>query len=98
MNRTDGKTGGVEMKKFKAVTTNKATGEKQIISSFYNNKKDFIKDLRSNGYSVNSDKVKLEQVFDYIIKNTNCTKIDWQEINAIGKKADYINNMIEDFR
>ena len=51
------------------------------IESEYNTKKDFIEDLRANGYKVNPIKVKKAEVFDYIINNTNCYEWDWKENN-----------------
>ena len=71
------------MKTYKALVKDKLTKGIVIIESEYNCKKDFIQDLRSNGYSVDSNKVKEKEVFDYIINNTNCNPWDWKEINKI---------------
>lgn len=43
----------------------------------YKNKADFIHDLRCNGYKVNPKKVKLADVFEYILNHTNCNPWDW---------------------
>ena len=51
----------------------------KIIESYYSNKKDFIRDLRNNGYKVNPIKVKKAEVFDFIMANTNCNEWDWKE-------------------
>lgn len=48
----------------------------------YENKAAFIHDLRKNGYKVNHKKVKPSEVFEYIMKNTNCYPWDW-DINKI---------------
>lgn len=67
------------MKNYKAMVTDKDTGKRVTIESQYNTKKDFIKDLRRNGYRVNPLYVKTAEVFDYIIDNTNCYDWDWRE-------------------
>ena len=64
--------------KYKAIVKNKDTKESEIIESEYNSKSDFIKDLRANGYSVNSLHVKESSTFDWIMNNTNCNKSDWE--------------------
>ena len=51
----------------------------------YNTKRDFIHDLRSNGYSVNPKKVKESKLFEYIINNTDCNSWDW-ELRVIPRK------------
>lgn len=66
------------MKTYKAIVKNKETGERTIIKSDYNSKKDFLKDLRSNGYAVSDCKVKEEKLFDYILETTNCSPEDWK--------------------
>lgn len=48
----------------------------------YATKKDFIYDLRRNGYKVNPRKVKPSDVFDYIMDHTNCNPWDW-ELKAV---------------
>jgi len=66
--------------KFKAIVNSKQDG-RQIIEMEYSTKKQFIEDLRSNGYTVNEMKVKTAEVFDYIIDHTNCNEWDWKENN-----------------
>ena len=66
---------------YSAIVTDKETKEKIIITSDYNNKSAFIKDLRLNGYSVNQYKVKTKNVFNYIMNNTNASTYDWKTIN-----------------
>ena len=68
------------MKKYKALVKDE-NNNLVTIESEYNTKKDFIKDLRVNGYKVNPNKVKKVEVFNYIINNTNCNKWDWIENN-----------------
>lgn len=69
------------MKLFKASVIDKESKETVIIASEYPSKSAFIRDLRSNGYSVNPSKVKLASVFDWIIDNTECNPWDWTENN-----------------
>jgi len=66
--------------KFKAAVKSKLDG-RQIIEMEYDTKKEFISDLRANGYQVNEMKVKKSEVFDYIMDHTNCNKWDWKENN-----------------
>lgn len=66
-----------KMKTFKAVVKDKQTKEIKIITSDYYSKKDFVQDLKSNGYIVNLDKVKEAKEFDRIMKHTNATDLDW---------------------
>ena len=66
---------------YKAIVKDKQTKELKIIESEYDTKKDFIRDLRGNGYMVNPLKVKKAKVFDYIIEHTNCNVWDWRENN-----------------
>lgn len=71
------------MKVYKAIVTDKMNGRKVVIESECNTKAEFVHDLRRNGYSVNSTKVKTKEVFEYIMEHTNCNSWDWKEINAI---------------
>ena len=50
-----------------------------IIESEYKSKKDFIADLRKNGYKVNPIKIKKAEIFDFIMDHTNCNDWDWKE-------------------
>lgn len=70
------------MKTYKAFVKDKINGKMVTIEGEYNNKKEFVADLRKNGYAVNQDKVKEKEVFDYIIKYTNMHPWDWK-INKV---------------
>lgn len=69
------------MKKYSAIVKD---GKRVVFikNQEYNTKADFIHDLRCNGYKVNPRKVKLSDVFDYIIEHTNCNPWDW-DIKAV---------------
>ena len=64
------------MKKYSAIVKD---GSRLVIieNQEYRTKAEFIHDLRCNGYRVNSKKVKLSDVFDYIMQHTNCEPKDW---------------------
>lgn len=87
---------------FKAMVTNKKNNERIVIEGIYTSKAEFIKDLRWNGYSVNDNKVKTEEVFDYIINHTDCSPEDWK-INRIPEENiywftnEYCQNILNDF-
>lgn len=68
---------------FKATVRNKETGQSTVIESEYNLKSDFVKDLRSNGYSV--VRAEPKEVFDFVIENTNGTKYDWEDTKKLYK-------------
>lgn len=65
------------MKTFKAFVTRK-DGSKTTITSDYSNKKDFITDLRKNGYKVNPKKVREQVIFDYITEHTDMSLLDFE--------------------
>lgn len=65
-------------KNFKTIAKDKKTKEYKVIESTARNKKDFICDLRANGYIVTEYKVKEKEVYDWIIENTNANKWDWE--------------------
>lgn len=67
--------------KYKSLVRDKKTKELVIIESGYESKKDFIRDLRRNGYAVNRNKVKKTKEFDFIMNNTNCSPEDWNNKN-----------------
>lgn len=73
------------MKQYKALV--KFNGEAKVITSEYNTKAEFVKELRANGYQVNDKKVKEAELFDWIIENTNCTDADWSIRSIKGAKA-----------
>ena len=64
------------MKLYKAMV--KMEGKITFVESEYNTKKDFIDDLRRNGYKVNPNHVKIAELFDYIFENTNLNEWDWK--------------------
>lgn len=69
------------MKNFKAMVKCKETGRHVTIESECRTKAEFVRDLRGNGYMVNPMKVKVAEVFDYIVNETNCAPWDWKENN-----------------
>ena len=54
---------------YKAIATDKNTGETTVIETEATSKNDFIQDLRNNGYSVNPIKVHRSDKFDWILNN-----------------------------
>lgn len=80
---------------FKAVVTYKKNNARIVIEGVYTSKAAFIKDLRGNGYSVNANKVKTKEVFDYIINHTNCSPTDWK-INHIAENLYWFTNDVGD--
>lgn len=67
---------------YKAIVTDKYNDHKKLIVEIYQRtKKAAILDLRGNGYAVDERKVKKAQVFDYIMKHTDCAPWDWKENN-----------------
>ena len=66
------------MKKFSAVVKDSYSNRIVFIENQeYTTKKDFINDLRNNGYKVNPKKVKSSELFRYIVENTNMYDWDW---------------------
>lgn len=59
----------------------KLDGKMEIIETISESKKQFIADLRANGYKVNDMHVKKTDVFNHIMNNTNCNEWDWKENN-----------------
>ncbi len=76
---------------YKAIATYKKNNARIVIKGVYTSKAAFIKDLRGNGYSVNPDKVKTKEVFDYIINHTDCSPADWK-INRIAENLYWFTN------
>lgn len=71
---------------YSASVKDKQTGRIVFIrNQDYPNKTLFIQDLRANGYSVNPNKVKPADVFEYILQYTNASPHDWATINAVPK-------------
>lgn len=73
------------MKRYKALV--KYEGKATIIEEEYRTKKEFIEDLKRNGYKVNPLKVKEIELFDYIVNNTDCSEDAWK-IKKIGQTAE----------
>lgn len=73
------------MKRYKALV--KYEGKATIIEEEYRTKKEFIEDLKRNGYKVNPLKVKEVELFDYIVNNTDCSEDAWK-IKKIGQTSD----------
>lgn len=83
------------MKQFKAMVKNKDTKQYTVIAAEYETKKAFIDDLRSNGYAVNTLKVKEADLFDAIIENTDSSKEAWQLCKTIADTKNF-NNLLDD--
>ena len=52
---------------YKAFVKEKQSKEYLFVESDYKTKKDFIQDLKSNGYAVNPKKVMLKEKYDYLL-------------------------------
>ena len=72
------------MKTYKGMAIDKETNEPIILEMEYKTKKDFISDVRSNGYSINELRVKESNVYNYIMDNTNATDDDFRNIKNVG--------------
>lgn len=67
------------MKNYMAFVTDRFDGKKFIFKSSdfgCRSRKEFIEDLHSNGYSIH--RVEIEEVYDYVLENTNCEKVDYE--------------------
>lgn len=76
------------MTMYKATVRNKQTDNYEVISGEYSSKKAFIEDLRRNGYAVNDKKVKKADVYDAIIKYTDCDDDAWTICNTVEDAID----------
>lgn len=76
------------MTMYKATVRNKQTDNYEVISGEYSSKKAFIEDLRRNGYAVNDKKVKKADVYDAIIKYTDCDDDAWTICNTVEAAMD----------
>lgn len=76
------------MTMYKATVKDKETKQYTVISGEYNSKAAFIKDLRRNGYAVNVNKVKKADVYDAIIKYTDCDDDTWLMCNTVEDAMD----------
>lgn len=83
-----------EAKEFKAVVKDKRSKEISIVTSTANSKKEFISDLKQNGYIVDPKKVKQSKDFDYIMNRTNAEDWDWLGIS----QEEYLNRKIGKIR
>ena len=83
--------------KFKAVVTNKETKERKIIEADCKSKKQFLEDLRNNGYSVSDRKVKKAEVWNWIINETNCQEEDWY-FNTIPESDEEYLKKVQEYR
>lgn len=82
---------------YKALVTDKETKEKLFIEFDSPTKKQFIQDLRLNGYSVSDQKVKKSEVYNWILNNTNCQEEDWY-FNEIPKDRNEYWEKVEEFK
>jgi len=71
------------MVSFSAFVTDAQTGKKEVVTSLYRNKSDFIKDLRGNGYKVDANKVKPSDVYNFILDNTDANDQAWKYVNEV---------------
>lgn len=84
------------MKNYIGYVKDKANGEKFFFKSRdfgCRSKKEFIDDLHSNGYAIH--RVEIEEVYDYVLENTNCEKVDYEAARLAYKdgKLDGISRM-----
>lgn len=76
------------MTMYKATVRNKQTDNYEVISGEYSSKKAFIEDLRRNGYALNDKKVKKADVYDAIVKYTDCDDDAWTICNTVEDAMD----------
>ena len=76
------------MTMYKATVKDKETKQYTVISGEYDSKAAFIEDLRRNGYAVNDKKVKKSDVYDAIIKYTDCDDDAWAICNTVEDAMD----------
>jgi hypothetical protein len=82
--------------KFKASVKSKTTGKISHIEITQTNKANAIRDIRGNGYSVDANKVKSPEVFNFIIENTNATPEAWRYINRLPEDGEDVFDWIEE--
>ena len=82
------------MTMFSALVKDKETKQITRIDSEYPTKAKFIYDLKANGYAVNPNKVKILEIFDYILENTNCTPEEWKYINKIPADNELVSDIV----
>jgi hypothetical protein len=64
--------------KYKAFVTDKENGKRLTIARDYPTKREFVFDLRRNGYAVDPSRVKTEKEFDRIINTTDAQEWHWK--------------------
>lgn len=64
---------------YKTCAKEKETGRLVVVELDCSSKNNFIRDVRSNGYSVNPKRVLTKKSYDFVIENTNCYEFDWRE-------------------
>ena len=69
---------------YSAFVKDKETGEKRFIESDYPTRSNFLNDLKANGYTVYRAEPK--EVYDYILRNTNGSKTDWEIAKKLYKE------------
>lgn len=84
------------MKNYIGYVTDKFNGKKFFFKSRdfgCRSRKEFIADLHSNGYAIH--RVEIEEVFDYVLENTNCEKVDYEAARLAYKdgKLDGLSRM-----
>lgn len=70
---------------YSAFVKDKETGEKKFIESDYPTRSNFLNDLKANGYTVYRAEPK--EVYDYILRNTNGSKTDWEIAKKLYKEG-----------
>jgi hypothetical protein len=70
---------GDETMIYKTLAKEKQTGKLVVVELDCFSKRNFIRDVRSNGYSVNPKRVLTKKSYDFVIENTNCYASDWHE-------------------
>ena len=70
---------------YSAFVKDKETGEKRFIESDYPTRSNFLNDLKANGYTVYRAEPK--EVYDYILRNTNGSKTDWEIAKKLYKEG-----------
>lgn len=66
-----------------ASVVDKQTGKRVWLTQQYATKKEFMDDLKRNGYTYNPNRIKPTDVFYFIVKETNCYLEDWKKYKKI---------------
>lgn len=76
------------MKKlYKALVTEKGTGNREFIEFESKSKKSFIEEMNRNGYAVYHNIVEESGVYDWILDNTTADSENWGIYRERAKKA-----------